>query len=483
MRPTSHPMLGLMAAVGVALAGTAARADELFVMPFSCKMSGGQPVLTPSADQKGHAVIGQREERTFRACSPSNPQLCHRWSLHRFDLDCDGKRVPWVEVAAAVEAGRGEGVYLSGDGIEIEMPPQWSLPAGAPCARYREGDGRYHAGFARFCKKRLARTERMSVAMPPGFAPMFGIDGIFVADPSSHVAEAKLPQRERSEPQAHSPKVVAKAEPLPPPAKREPKVTEKEPKQAPALTAPEPVPAVPPASSAASKASPPVAEESAKLAPAGEAPVAGPIIPTIINAANAPTDPLPSPASEAVAAADPVAPEVPAASIAADGVETGSIGTLTTSGSTALDGRQIAIVAFAALSLLTIMLVWRRGRASPARNLSRDIAAVSLDKVHGGVPAVMPKSARDVMPTRAAATRSVATVSDTVPASREEALAVLGMGLGPEANEAAIKKVVDGLRMSWHPDQAQDATDRAAREQRLKQINAAWDILAGRGAG
>ena len=66
-----------------------------------------------------------------------------------------------------------------------------------------------------------------------------------------------------------------------------------------------------------------------------------------------------------------------------------------------------------------------------------------------------------------------------MPRTRAEALEVLGMGLAPDLNEAAIKKIIDGLRMSWHPDHATDDADRATRELRLKQINAAWDIIAG----
>jgi DnaJ-class molecular chaperone len=67
---------------------------------------------------------------------------------------------------------------------------------------------------------------------------------------------------------------------------------------------------------------------------------------------------------------------------------------------------------------------------------------------------------------------------EALPRTRQEALEVLGMGIGPEVNEAAIKKIIDGLRLSWHPDHARDADDRVQREQRLKQINAAWDIIA-----
>jgi DnaJ-class molecular chaperone len=53
------------------------------------------------------------------------------------------------------------------------------------------------------------------------------------------------------------------------------------------------------------------------------------------------------------------------------------------------------------------------------------------------------------------------------------------MGIAADAGPAAIKKIVDGLRLSWHPDYAVDQADRDARELRLKQINAAWQILGG----
>jgi DnaJ-class molecular chaperone len=64
-----------------------------------------------------------------------------------------------------------------------------------------------------------------------------------------------------------------------------------------------------------------------------------------------------------------------------------------------------------------------------------------------------------------------------MPRTRVEALEVLGIGVAPSANQAAIKKIVDGLRQSWHPDLAKDEADRAVRELRSKQINAAWDLL------
>ena len=62
---------------------------------------------------------------------------------------------------------------------------------------------------------------------------------------------------------------------------------------------------------------------------------------------------------------------------------------------------------------------------------------------------------------------------DTIPGTRAEALQVLGMGVTQDASVAAIKKIIDGLRQSWHPDHASDEADRQTRELRLKQINAA----------
>jgi DnaJ-class molecular chaperone len=56
------------------------------------------------------------------------------------------------------------------------------------------------------------------------------------------------------------------------------------------------------------------------------------------------------------------------------------------------------------------------------------------------------------------------------------------MGVTADAAEAAIKRIVDGLRLSWHPDHAKDAEDRRIRELRMKQINAAWEIIHGKRA-
>lgn len=77
-----------------------------------------------------------------------------------------------------------------------------------------------------------------------------------------------------------------------------------------------------------------------------------------------------------------------------------------------------------------------------------------------------------------AADGSAATARDAAPASAAEAYEVLG--INPNASRTIVKKIVDGLRQSWHPDHARDEADRRLREDRMKQINTAWDIIAAR---
>jgi len=65
---------------------------------------------------------------------------------------------------------------------------------------------------------------------------------------------------------------------------------------------------------------------------------------------------------------------------------------------------------------------------------------------------------------------------DAMPRTKAEAYRVLGVNAN--VSDAALKKVVDALRMSWHPDLAgDDDADRALRETRIRQINLAWDLI------
>jgi hypothetical protein len=75
----------------------------------------------------------------------------------------------------------------------------------------------------------------------------------------------------------------------------------------------------------------------------------------------------------------------------------------------------------------------------------------------------------------AAASLSGGRPSTTLPRTTSEAYDVLGVNA--DVSEDVLKKIVDALRMSWHPDHARDEEDRRAREERIRQINVAWDLI------
>ncbi|MGH6816874.1 MAG: hypothetical protein ACREC6_14345 [Hyphomicrobiaceae bacterium] len=63
-----------------------------------------------------------------------------------------------------------------------------------------------------------------------------------------------------------------------------------------------------------------------------------------------------------------------------------------------------------------------------------------------------------------------------LPATKDEAYEVLGINV--HAGDAALKKLVDALRQCWNPEFARDEADRRHREERIRQIDAAWDMIA-----
>jgi hypothetical protein len=536
-------------------AGAGARADELLVMPYACAMAGGQPVLTPGPEQS-HRIIGQRDQRKFSACSPVNPSVCRQWTVHRFDLDCDGTRVSWVSVVAATNEGTRRAWLLDGR-LLLRMGPWWSLAPDDPCAREGGPDDAFGSGrLRRQCADRLATAPAPVVELPFGYAPMLGIDGIFVTSaPAIGGTTGTLPpivagpNGGRSMGAEATQTTPAPFEPLP--------TREEPPKEASAKAALPTQTAVPQwqaTSKVASAALPapiltPPAEDAAKP-PAVEvkpAPKAVATPQTTVKEAPAKAlhkeaepqgAPLPKTASSSAppvsevqkTAADakpetaapgtplkadewPTAPSRPEAE-----PETGlgpslfGVFRATTTG---------AIVAFSGLALGLIAafaVVRRRELARDASARRRDVSAVSLDGRRArpsarardprgrtaphGAPTAAAKGAPPAGADTGLETGSgtaagqgrgegkgsglvasgVADWGDRMPRTRDEALEVLGIGIAPSATQAAIKKIVDGLRMSWHPDLAADETDRALRELRSKQINAAWDLLQGQRA-
>jgi DnaJ-domain-containing protein 1 len=70
--------------------------------------------------------------------------------------------------------------------------------------------------------------------------------------------------------------------------------------------------------------------------------------------------------------------------------------------------------------------------------------------------------------------------SNAMPCSLDDAYAVLNVH--PSADKQTIKRVVDALRLTWHPDRARDPAERERHTLKIQNINAAWDIIDGKRA-
>jgi preprotein translocase subunit Sec63 len=75
----------------------------------------------------------------------------------------------------------------------------------------------------------------------------------------------------------------------------------------------------------------------------------------------------------------------------------------------------------------------------------------------------------------AAVSLSGARPAGSMPRTTSEAYDVLGVN--PDVSEGVLKKIVGALRMSWHPDHARSDEDRRVREDRIRRINIAWDLI------
>jgi hypothetical protein len=582
------PLLALvLAALAPLVSSGSARAqaasDELVVMPFRCTMSRGRPAMAPATDT-AHRVLGRRRTTSHTACAPGDDSQCRRWTIHRFDMDCDGVAVPWPEVVAATVDRRR--AWVEDGAFHMVMPPDWGDRADDPCAAPMRN---WRPGLMRYCNERHRRGENFAartVVMPPGYAPTFGIDAIFVpvqtarhgagtgagSEPGAvadglsagggTTVEGGIPVPRRLDPYAvgrrtadvagggaaaRSPeRIPFEVRPSPPPPVLSPPTVSRPPGGEAARVAAA-TPELPRSEMSKSEA-PRSATDAAEAETVTRAPVAtggqaaksetdtaprtgaqkveasrgeasrieagggperagaitarstdvavgttaGAVVPRVINAPE-----LPSAPPSALAPGEPASPAAPTAAPAdtpptrtarlepAPGIgrtllertPVADTPAATPAPEAADDGVPsrplIAVGVAAALGLagLTLLVVaLRRGRTgADGATLERDLGAIRMT-------ADAEQPGRSSVRSFEGGARNIG--GGDVPATPQEALQVLGLGLAPNADLVAIKKMVDAMRFNWHPDRAENAPDRKVREQRLQQINAAWDILA-----
>jgi len=405
--------------------------------------------------------------------------------------------VSWASVVAASDGRRR--VWVEGGRLHIRMPWTWALPKGDPCARLTELDHRRsrYRRLTRRCEFRKSRSRDSIVEMPHGFAPKFGIDAIFVAG-----APPQDPNVPAGDPTALAPRLAAQelrseVPPVPPRISQSQRKAATENRAANSGASPQmkTVLASPPAEA---KAAPVAARNPSSLTIINrrdsEMSNATPGAPTVtesnqMTAVAAAEETAKSDDGDARILHNSLPNQNPKKAQSAQSQRKASAGGLV---GYLRDPVTVAVTTLALLCAILIAgfaLIRRRDASRAQVATSRDIGSVWLEKSGGreeSSAALISTNANEAplsnrhLPASQSEPKRIAAPNwgDTIPQTRSEALGVLGIGASSDANQAAIKKIVDGLRMSWHPDHADGEDDRQLRELRLKQINVAWEIIS-----
>jgi hypothetical protein len=384
-------------------------------------------------------------------------------------MGCGRDRAEWPEVYAAIAKVTDGRAFFNNDGALYyrtgPREPRDSYPFPEP------------------------RRPTSIVEMPAGFAPMAGVDAIFTPlDP--RVAELE----DGPPPDAQDPDARAYRDPetesrrnegafspaLTPKAAEKPKVVE-----APKI-AEAPRPVEPPKTQVVLEPKPletastekPAAAPSATEQPRASeaAPATGsavPVAPTILNNPAAKQVETASQTETVVAAAE--IPTGPPTTTAAIPNVSSRVEGWSATGGTRLAVPPLAVaILIAAATLAILLVILKKQAAVPA---TAGPLRVPIEPTLPGFdpPRATTGQALTVRATPEPPSLSTGTPSTDLPVTRADALALLG--LNADANEAVIRKVVEALRQSWHPDLATGDADRAAREVRIKAINVAAGIL------
>ncbi|MDX2257866.1 MAG: J domain-containing protein [Hyphomicrobiaceae bacterium] len=519
-----------------------AAADEAsVVMPFTCDVKGGEVVVSAATTEQRYAISGDREERPFTACRSGPSTDCLDMTLHRFAMRCGARRVAWHEVAGLIpRKGQPRSRVVDGSlhlvlgreaeapasptamgphppprprllvlpigfapvtelGARIEQPPATAasdrLAALAP-SLLTAGDAAGGADRAPGAADRSAGLSHTTVAGSDAKTAWTAVVEVAaVRDANAAPAGASA---DKSEPLWFLVALVLGSSLL-----LAVRWLRSGPKPAPplrlaAMPAPTAVVARMPLPRYEAPASP-----SARVADTAGASTG--------SGANSPLPPVD--ASTRNGSTSPAGDEGRSARVARG-----------------LTRRDYWRARFSPARLARIVRTWHRTGLGGAGKLSstpeamfaqaetavaalsavgplRDTLTIELDGLRARLAALSGPSPTDpaAVARNAAAQRTIvrdlerirriaesAAVSfdptartksadqPVMPQTASEAYALLGVN--PSVSDATLKKIVDALRMSWHPDHAADEADRRQREERTKQLNIAWDLVSSKRA-
>ncbi len=484
MRRVSRIFLVLSLSLGAA---GVAQAREQLIMPFACDLDRGRIKLSPAADTS-YTIVGKREVASVTTCRSPRSTGCQTLMVHRFVISCGEAGVAWMRVAAAIRQAKAAPAWIEDGRLNMVLPVRHHSAARAPCMErptYALGTGlERRVAYTGDCQPR--RDDFDHIVLPAGFAPIEELgarleDLAAAADgpPKSYPEFDEEPLRGVSAGENET--ILARAD----------------------LDAiVEPIPGLEP--------------YDAEIEPA----LASDDWVTIVRTER----------DYAAANASDVGASGPWAWLAAAMALTTAFGLIGVRSSSAWPGVQQTLSQFTAQfgAQLRVDGWWRglRGRSAPERFVNagaavkalleqteqlvaelkgggplrevlqselrlvrqalRSVEGAAKDGGEGETQAAMRSASqyralvRELERIRrisesAAASLANARPAGSVPRTTSEAYDVLGVN--PDVSERVLKKIVDALRMSWHPDHARDDEDRLVREDRMRQINIAWDLI------
>jgi hypothetical protein len=484
----------IIIALSVSLsAGSVAQAREQLVMPFDCSIEQGQLKLSPAAD-KAYPIIGPRDEQTLTSCGFSPSTGCRTIMAHRFDISCGGSRVSWMRVVGAIGSTAAVRSWIKDDRLNVELPSQDASAAKPVCF---EGPSRLGARTRHWrrgvvvsntCLPHRGKSRFDQMILPVGYAPVREIGArlapLSLAGDPPNVAEgtASAPAGPSLIPVAFpsDETVLAKAYPAPS-WKPLLKPVTREAGWVPAALGSEWVTIV-------RSGDDPMAEAAAASGVFGAGSWVWLLVSMTVATVTVIVRSRTSPAWAVKAAA--ISPNLPILLARFGLIDLGAVRfdgeadrNLTGAGLTVaaiLDQAETEVAQLKDAGPLREVLFSELGLVEQ-RLANVDATAAEGQEEEAKCAPQFRVLVRELQRIRriaesAAASFSCAREPAILPKTTSEAYAILGVN--PEVSESVLKKIIDALRMSWHPDHARDEADRCLREDRIRQINIACDLIS-----
>ncbi len=477
MRSVFRILLALSISFGTA---SLAEAYDQLVMPFDCGLDHGRVRISPAAERR-YAIVGEREKQAITTCH--QPQGCRTLTVHRFVISCGGAGVSWMRIAAEIRRLANAPAWIAGDKLHLVLPASNSIAAKQPClGRPTFALGRtavaQRVSLVSDCSSGERRGAFEQIVLPAGFAPVAELGARLVLTVPDEVPA-----------DSHGAIGARGAASLTPVSAGETLVAKID---SDAIV--EPIPGLEP------------------YEPAYEAPATGDDWVTVVRTeqdygrqTRTPVGDTPGPWAWVLAAmAFATAVGLVRTRIAIASTDSAIAWRTAFAGLGAkgwLGSRSSAIRKFtnagatiAALLEQTATIVSDLKGAGPLREVLQSelklvrqrLAAAESAAAEEGENAAAKSGhqfralVRDLERIRRIARSAAASLSGarqpaTLPRTVSEAYDVLGVNA--DVSEAVLKKIVDALRMSWHPDHARDDEDLRVREDRIRQINIAWELV------